>query len=49
MSETDFLDGLDGFGEGSFHADEENRKYDRESYPDELWEQEFADWEEEVL
>ena len=42
------LDFLDDFGEGAFHADEENRKVEEET-PEDLWEQEFELLDEEKL
>jgi hypothetical protein len=40
--EPDWDDFLD-WGEGAYHSDEENRRYDREPYPDELLGEDFED------
>ncbi len=42
--EGDFLEDI---GEGAFHSDEENRKFNREPYPDEIWDEELGDIDEE--
>ena len=43
MEGPDFLESM---GEGAYHSDEENRRSDREPYPDEVWEKEFREEEE---
>ena len=40
----DFFD----IGEGAYYSDEENKYYDEDPHPNDLWEEEFAEIDEEV-